>query len=50
MVKFQNLKHIVIIRANKKKINVKNNLKQINSNFFLEKIETKAIKISVLCC
>ena len=42
--------YIVIIRANQKKINVKNNLKQIKSNFFPEKFETRAIKISVLCC
>ena len=29
---------------------MKNNLKQIKSNFSPEKLETKAIKISVLCC
>ena len=49
VVKFQNLKQIVIIRAEQKKINVKNNLKQIKSNFFPEKFETRAVKISVLC-
>ena len=42
MVKFQNLKKIVIIRANQKKINVKNNLKQIKSNFFSRKIWNKS--------
>ena len=34
VVRFQNLKQIVIIRANQKKFTVKNNLKQIKSNFF----------------
>ena len=50
VVKFQNLKQIVIIRAEQKKINVKDNLKQIKSNFFPEKFETRAVQISVLCC
>ena len=46
-MKFQNLKHrykIAIIRGNQKKVIVKNNLKQIKSNFFSKKCETKAIK------
>ena len=42
IVKFQNLKQIAIIRANQKKINVKNNLKQIKSNFFYRKFWNKS--------
>ena len=44
IVKFQNLKHSYfnIIRANQKKINVKNNLKQIKSNFLSIKIWNKS--------
>ena len=42
IVKFQNLKQIVIIRANQKKINVKNNIKQIKSNFFYRKFWNKS--------
>ena len=42
IVKFQNLKQIVIIRVNQKEINVKINLKQIKSNFFSRKIWHKS--------
>ena len=42
IVKFQNLKQIFIIRANQKKINVKNSLKQIKSNFFSRKVWNKS--------
>ena len=42
MVKFQNLKQIVVIRVNQKEINVKNNLKQTKSNFFYRKIWNKS--------
>ena len=42
IVKFQNLKQIVIIRSNQKKINVKIDLKQIKSNFFSRKIWNKS--------
>ena len=42
MVKFQNLKQIVVIRVNQKEINVKNNLKQTKSNFFSRKIWSKS--------
>ena len=38
IVKFQNLKQIVIIRDNQKEINEKNNLKQTKSNFFSRNI------------
>ena len=42
MVKFQNLKQTVIIRAKQKKIIVKNNFKQIKWSFFSRKIWNKS--------
>ena len=42
IVKFENLKQISIIRASQKKINVKNNLRRIKSNFFSRKIWNKS--------
>ena len=43
IVKFQNLKHkLLSSKPTKKKINLKNNLKQIKSNFFSRKIWSKS--------
>ena len=41
ILKFQNLKQIFLIRANQNKVNMKNNSKQIKSNFFSRKIWNK---------
>ena len=51
IVKFQNLKHkLLSSEPTKRKLMWKITQNKLNQTFSPEKFETKAIKISVLCC